>query len=269
MPTLRIAGGGRLGNFIIMMLNAIAVAHVEGFNHITFMPRSFLTGTSIAITTLQRPLAPSDDTRGMWKHPSIPVMSEEQKRQWALQYIRPLLKHQLPSSHRLAALRHRSALCIYIRSGDIFAAHPHPLYVQPPLWFYEQIIVSQRWRRLYLVTEDAANPVVGALLAKYPRLHWFQQSLEKDLGMLLTARNLVGAFGTFLTAVLQMRDDPPEKFWAADYHTEKFPLRVVYPQVSRIIACPGYLKVGQWRNNDEGRRMMLTYRPIGTGNSAR
>ena len=61
---------------------------------------------------------------------------------------------------------HPSDLYIYIRSGDIFI-RAHRNYNQPPLCFYEAILDSFKFNKVYIISEDKLNPVIPNLLNKY------------------------------------------------------------------------------------------------------
>jgi hypothetical protein len=171
------------------------------------------------------------------------------------------LKYTLPQAHHVRRLGRPDILCIYIRSGDIFSTAIHPAYVQPPYWFYEQIIRSRYWIGIYLITENQSNPVVVELLRRYPRMVWQVRTLDEDLGYLLTAANLVGAYGTFLPAILDMREQLPSRYWLADYQPPSKPLIPSHPEITTVIPCPGYTRVGKWRNTPAQRELMLSYRP--------
>jgi hypothetical protein len=59
---------------------------------------------------------------------------------------------------------------IHIRSGDIFCTDIHPLFWQPPLSFYVNLINTHKFDNIHLVSENKLNPCVGKLLKLFPIL---------------------------------------------------------------------------------------------------
>jgi hypothetical protein len=49
MPTLTCSSHGRLGNFVIMVVNCLAMAVEEGFDRVVINSRNFLTGQTIEV----------------------------------------------------------------------------------------------------------------------------------------------------------------------------------------------------------------------------
>ncbi len=205
-------------------------------------------------------------------------------------FLRGYFFHITPSSRRTVASRHdlihnsvrmlypsirgespRSTsqeVSIHIRSGDIFSNWVHPDYVQPPLSFYE-LVISRLMENfgvthIHLVFEDRRNPVVDALenLLKSRGIPYRCQSgsLEDDISSLLNAKHMVYGSGTFGPAVCHFSDEIdtihhflPEgghAFENTDNITRTF-------EVSD--ASGGYIRVGEWRNTPEQRRLMLEY----------
>jgi hypothetical protein len=99
-----------------------------------------------------------------------------------------------------------SNLYIYIRSGDIFI-HPHKLYAQPPLCFYEKIITSFRFKNILIISKDKNNPVINALLQRYSNIIYNKNSFKKDLSLLLYSYNLVGAFSTLIYTIIRFNNN--------------------------------------------------------------
>ena len=80
---------------------------------------------------------------------------------------------------------------IYIRSGDIFI-HPHYLYSQAPLCFYNKILDNYIFRNYYLIAQDKNNPVIKKLLEIKSNIIYNYNSLYIDIAYLANAYNLVG-----------------------------------------------------------------------------
>lgn len=118
-----------------------------------------------------------------------------------------------------------NALYVHLRSGDIFKkAPPHEGYGQPPLAFYKKIIRSQAWSKVYLVFEDQFNPVIPALKeflsASNIEFETYSGDIHQDIEVLLRARNLVIARGTFIYPILCISKNINQVFYfEADEHS--------------------------------------------------
>jgi hypothetical protein len=129
---------------------------------------------------------------------------------------------------------------IYLRGGDIFSTCIHPLYWSPPLIHFVNIIDSNNFTEITLVSEDKLNPVVNTLLAKYPHIKYKKNSLAEDIKIILSARNIIyGGFTTFMMMLLRL-----------SIHKKK-----VYTYSDKP-----YIKIMRpWANSQYQRQIMLTY----------
>lgn len=123
----------------------------------------------------------------------IKAVSWENRRRTLIQDVKPLL----PAT--LFPERADDGLVLYIRSGDVFVSTQriHGRYVQPPLSFYTYIINSRAWSGIRIVAEDTYNPVIPALLAKFPQIRFSPGSLEEDIRALLAAKHVAIGYGSF------------------------------------------------------------------------
>ena len=61
----------------------------------------------------------------------------------------------------------KNDLYIYIRSGDIFStARIHRNYAQPPLCFYQSVIINFKFKNIFILSIDHSNPVIKILVEK-------------------------------------------------------------------------------------------------------
>jgi hypothetical protein len=97
-------------------------------------------------------------------------------------------------------------LVIHLRGGDIFRQNPHPLYGQPPLSFYEQVLALGLWGKCTVVYSDMKNPVLVPLLnlIRNKGLSLSVQSgpLGEDINFLLGAKHLVASRSTFVSSIV-------------------------------------------------------------------
>jgi hypothetical protein len=109
---------------------------------------------------------------------------------------------------------------------------------------------------VHIVAEDTKNPVINALLLKYPTIKFKLQSLEEDIRLILRAKNCVASFGTFIPSLLFVSNNIKNLFtfsYAACRST-------FYGNFNRqIIDLDDYKKMmDRWINSPEQRKTMLS-----------
>lgn len=167
--------------------------------------------------------------------------------------------------------RLRRELTIHIRSGDIFLSEtPHPAYWQPPLDFYTTIITKESPRKVTLVFEDTANPVIPALVEWLRsigiRYHLEDGPIEAAILELATARHVVGGKGSFLTPILAISRSVKLITAFSDQSYLHLPrirdLCAVKKETMRVNVVPAgeyETLVSPWTNSPEQRDNMLRY----------
>jgi hypothetical protein len=166
-------------------------------------------------------------------------------------YIKPIFKIKEPNQPP-----QNSSLYIHLRSGDLFCSRPHPAYVPPPLSYYKEL--SKKFDKVVIIAEDGNHPCMGELY-KLNNAVISYDSLENDLATLSKAENLAIGYGTFGFLIYLMNsclktlhlpryclDALPKGSWGND-------------TVLHVIDLPNYIKVGDWKNTDEQRKMLLEY----------
>ena len=98
-------------------------------------------------------------------------------------------------------------LFIYIRSGDIFIKGINRLYSQPPLCFYKKIIDNNKYEKIYIISKNRNNPVINKLLKQYHNIKHYQNNLQTDIGLLVSAYSIVGAVSTFINVIIRLNDN--------------------------------------------------------------
>ena len=138
-------------------------------------------------------------------------------------------------------------LVIHIRSGDIFQdkffnhPKPPPSYIPPPLSYYTKYIEEYNYKNIIIVCEDKVNPVVDSLLKIYKNAIYTKNSLEEDIKIIMGATNVLWSIGSFVPKLLLISD-----------HIKN----VYHHRMGR-----DYNKVMRpWRNTEEQRKYMLTYK---------
>jgi F5/8 type C domain len=182
-----------------------------------------------------------------------------------------------PLFHRLAPapafIPEATDLAIHFRAGDIFSRRsPHPSYPQPPLAFYRLCVDFARvhlgTRRVILVYEDEGNPCVGAVKCWLDEIGFpyvsQSRTLEEDLAVLLAAQHCVFGRGTFGLAIAILSRNMRTVFHSwLEGNFRALPEVADIRAIMVEDAANGYIRLGDWRNTPEQRRMMLDY-PIGS-----
>jgi hypothetical protein len=161
-------------------------------------------------------------------------------------------------------------LYIHIRSGDIFV-NPHPLYIQPPLTFYTNIINSTNYNKIYLIAEDTVNPVVNRLLEIYSNTIWKKQDLNKDIENIINCKNIIFGIGSFVPNILYMNDNL-KKIWTCDkhdfvsgYNANNILINVIdltkyYNEMGNAVGLQGDNVEGIWKNTPLQLKIMIDFK---------
>jgi hypothetical protein len=120
-----------------------------------------------------------------------------------------ILKNELFSNIKLIDSK-LDDLYINIRSGkDIFKKrnHPPPDYFQPPLCFYQTIISMFNFSNIYIISNGKENPVINKLLKSYNNIKYFHGTIEEDVSIILSAKNLVLPCSSFSVELVKLSDN--------------------------------------------------------------
>jgi hypothetical protein len=113
-------------------------------------------------------------------------------------YIKPYINYEIDGT----PIQWDTDLVVHIRSGDVFASNfPLEHYIQPPFSFYEKIICENRYRHVFLVSENRENPVIAKLLDTFPNTTFLSNDFEIDFKILLRAESFVYYNKTFYIVV--------------------------------------------------------------------
>jgi hypothetical protein len=218
--TLRVSKWKRFGNAVRQLRNVFFVAEAYNVKRIDFpSPHDFFSGAEIGPFRLSwsgappptggtayrflEPLGLEGDffsIAGLGLRPS----AADQARLIA-RYVRPLVAP--PLSEPDPGMRDDD-LVMHFRAGDVFRsgteAPVHPGYGQPPLSYYLGAAAREKASRVWIVFEDTGNPAVkaaeAALKAQGIEVRMQSGALGADLSIVMSARCLVGSFGSFCLA---------------------------------------------------------------------
>lgn len=261
----------RWGNSLVQLSNAIEIAARHGIARVYapdfwwVSPHAGTDGTGITVEPGPAPAGAAVLAGRFYYRDSLaPLYATKGKSIEAIRENLLRVRGQIPLLAPRPAWP-EDHLVIHIRAGDVFEGAGHPLYGQPPLAFYTLVLKALPWRRVTLVCEDRANPVVDALLAwrqpGVPPVEYRAGSLAEDLEILLSATSLVASLGTFMPAVLALSANARrvacfENIWYGQnlhQHAELLVVRDVAGGYSPQVL------VRNWRNTANQRALMLEY----------
>jgi len=161
----------------------------------------------------------------------------------------------------------KTHLYIHIRSGDIFRKTPNGHYAQPPLCFYQLILNQNKFKKIYLISENNKNPIISKLLNQYSNIIYRTNTLLIDMSYLISAYNIVASISSFLTSIIQLNNNlkllwdyniyhMSEKILHNHYDLFKYPNNnfIVY----RMEPSFKYKNIMfKWKNNKKQRKLMI------------
>ena len=244
---------GRTGNNILQIIRAIHYAIINSHNSIQFQQHSLLTSNIITLENIENSdKSTINDTFFSLKKYNIIDPEPYIMKEYFQKYIKPIFKIQTENDNDVDDKK----IYIHFRGGDIFSSTPHKAYVQPPLSYYKNII--NEYDSIKLVCEDKKNPCINELL-KQENVEYISNTLEKDLSILSNVSNLVIGFGTF-GFLLYLMNPYLKKLYIPDFVVNELPKGEWGNDIKvHIIELPNYIKVGEWKNTIEQRKMLLEY----------
>ena len=126
-----------------------------------------------------------------------------------------ILKDEILSNVKLIDTKDED-LIINIRSGeDIFSNkfYSPESYHQPPLCFYQTIIENFNFTNIYIVANGQENPVINKLLKLYNNIKYMHGTVAEDMGMVLSAKNLVLANSSLTIELVKLSDNVQNVFF--------------------------------------------------------
>ena len=244
---------GRTGNNILQIIRAIHYAIINSHNSIRFQQHSLLTSNIIILKNIEN-INKSQiiDTFFSLKKYNIIDPEPYVMKEYFQKYVKPIFKIQTENNNDVDDKK----IYVHFRGGDIFSSTPHKAYVQPPLSYYKNI--TKEYDTIKLVCEDKKNPCINEIL-KQENVEYVSNTLEKDLFILSNVSNLVIGFGTF-GFLLYLMNSYLKNLYIPDFFVNELPKGGWGDDIKvHIINLPNYIKVGDWKFNEEQQKIMLEY----------
>ena len=150
----------------------------------------------------------------------------------------------------------QNELVIKIRSGDIFSNCINPHYAQPPLCFYQKIIIENKFENITILSNGHENPVVDRLLKMYPEIKYIEGTLEEAISFMVYAYNLVHSVSTFQQFLLFFNKNLQNLYI---YEMSPFNVKNIKYFAHIMKASDKYLEImkNKWNNTKEQLNLML------------
>ena len=136
------------------------------------------------------------------------------------QYIKDEILRNLPN-----VTTKPSDLYMHIRGGDIFSYLPLNVYSQPPLCFYEKVINRNKYKNIYLISQDNLNVVVDPLIKKYPNIIFNKNDFETDISLLAHAYHIACSIGSFTLSAIKINNNLKEMY---EYDIGRLPEKYIW-----------------------------------------
>ena len=249
--------GWRLGlaNNILQIIRAIHYGKIKNYSHILFNKHYAFKNTCIKLEK-SNPHPSQDINNNFFNIKKLGLTDPEPKimKLYFQKYISSVLKFKINFIEDRTDVLH-----IHIRSGDIFGRNPHSYYIQPPLQYYLNIINSKTWKKIIVVYEDNNNPCVKGLMnGNISNIHFQSSSINNDIQELCKSVNLVIGFGTFGYMIYLMNKNL-KNLYLPKYVLKELPIGEWDVKLN-VIDLPSYIKCGEWKNTEEQRQFMLSYK---------
>ena len=248
---------GRTGNNILQIIRAIHYAIINSHNSIQFQQHSLLTSNTITLENIENSnKSQISDTFFSLKNYNIIDPEPYIMKEYFQKYVKPIFKIQIETNNDVNENDlHENSIYVHFRGGDIFSNNPHKAYVQPPLSYYKNIIND--YDNTILVCEDKKNPCINELL-KQENVEYISNTLENDLSILSNVSNVVIGFGTF-GFLLYLMNPYLKNLYIPDFFVNELPKGKWGNVNIHSIELPNYIKLGEWKFNEEQKKMMLEY----------
>lgn len=245
---------GRLGNNIMQVYNAICIAKYYNYNVEIWEPHPFFPSGYLTINPAFGKEAPklfSPNSTEFFSYPDSDMIQHSFS-EADFADIRKILCSifQYPPERQIGP----NDLVIHIRGGDIFSHNPHSGYVTPPLSFYVDILQSNHFDKVYLVSEDNKNPCIEPLLRQFPNIEFQSKSLHEDVALILGAKNVMSSFGTMIAAILCVSNNI-ETWYRASYDVK---IRMLRCRMIETNLDEYHAKQLPWTANREQIERMLS-----------
>lgn len=256
--------GGRLGNNLQQLTNAIQVALYYNYN-ISILQHKYFNKTYIIINDSIKETDDYDkniiaDGNGKWadyfyfdKITNIDSELFNLNINKTLQILKSIFI--IKTDYVLGD----KDVVFHIRSGDIFTVIPNSkYYIMPPLSYYQNIINNNNFDKIFIISENISNPVINKLIKLYPNIEYYNKGLEDDIKLLLSSKNVVESYGTFTSSLLLLSNNIIN-IYKPSYQFKSLLSKENFVNIYEYDLDEYYKKLYPWKNTKEQCDFLLNY----------
>ena len=206
-----INGFGRFGNSIIQLLNARSIAEQWNVSEVLFHRFDLIKNQNLHLSStirLEKTSLGGRKTKPPWVIWATHALNGTHLIDEACSPANAGVRELLASAvaPQIARSKEHGVLTAHFRSGDIFGPNPHRRYGQPPLSFYQKVVLDRGWSRVDIISEDRLNPCSAALESwcreKNIPVTWSCLDLSQTIARVAGASNIVAGRGTFIPSIV-------------------------------------------------------------------
>ncbi|MBR0653822.1 hypothetical protein [Plastoroseomonas arctica] len=287
IDALHVNTSQRLGNFLICVANAVAVAqffnipkvYIDQDRSFTekYYPTVIEQKAGVALYTTDRNFPKNECvfSYSFWRLRIFPhLLTKKDDKNMGLRLLRDasysfIFKHLMPPVVFFQPSEGRSSksITVHFRSGDVFASAGKipSSYVQPPLAYYKLCVehaVNFGVDEIIIVYEDINNPCVNTFKDWVDSIgiksKFLSSDLESDAREIQSSQRLICGFGTFAPLLAAMGQNLTDiYFFRRELFPEFFENNVRVHLVEDCAAT--YIESGHWKNTREQRDIMIQY----------
>ena len=125
-------------------------------------------------------------------------------------YIKPHIDYNLINNFNI---NFEKDLIIHIRSGDVFSKNfildknMFNVFKSPPYIFYKEIIESNNFNNIYIISENYnLNPIINELCKNYKNVFFYSNDLSTDFKILLNSQYFIPGHSDLSRMVIALSD---------------------------------------------------------------
>ena len=255
---------GRLGNNIVELINMLSIGLYHNHN-IRIPYHSFFNKTDIILNKISDNVIYNDKDNFFYtdrlKKDKTTADFDEKCFSENSNLIKEYICKLSTIDWKVLEPLESDSLLIHIRSGDICGTKwIHPLYLPPPISYYINIIKTNKYKKIYMISEDMSNPIISKLLEIYPNIQFSLRTLLEDIKLVLRAPNIIMSIGTFISSLTFLTYNTKNIYCPSYIQSHLNLVKLHEPHIKlHIIDLDNYKKqMGIWKNSSKQREQLLS-----------
>ena len=134
-------------------------------------------------------------------------------------------------------------------------------YAQPPLCFYQKIIIENNYNNIYIFSNGLENPVIGNLLKLYSKVLYIKTSVEYAISYIINAYHFIMSTSTFSGTLIQLNVNLKNLYI---YSNHNLIIKNLIYTLHKMIPSKMYQQkvIGKWKKTQEQLNLMINEKCI-------